>query len=51
MTNKLASAKQLYTLKNLHVEPQNGGLVQMTFPFNWVIFRFNSRSFSGVNEK
>ena len=33
-----------YTLKNWHFEPKNGGLAQMIFLFNWVIFRWTSRS-------
>ena len=30
-----------YTLEDQRLEPENDGLVQMIFLYNWVIFRFH----------
>ena len=38
-----------YTLENEHLEPKNGGLVQMIFLFNWLNFRFQLFIFRGVS--
>ena len=39
----------VYSLENSHfdLEAKNGGLVQMVFPLNWVIFRFPAANLPG----
>ena len=38
----------IYIPLKINMEPQNGGLVQMIFLFNWVIFRFQPFILRGV---
>ena len=40
-----------YTSSEFNMEPKNEGLVQMFFPFKWVIFRFKNASFPGCNSQ
>ena len=42
---------QLYTPWKINMQPKNGGLVQMMFLFNWVIFWFQPLIFRGLSSK